>query len=475
MNNLHLDQQLIEIIDQKLEKIKNRLIVVGCGITSSHLGDERNLREYILASEVFKYIQRKGYNAIFYLADDSFDSLNDRQLRVAVKKDQKMIDKFSVYCGKPLHLIPDPYECHISYSSHYQNEILKRFHSLDIHPTLFDAYKAYNSGLYDFAKNTIFSKFDEINNFLKNKFPRYKMKKIFWPLCNNCKKIDGTDIVKISDNKITYHCSHCNISETKSVVNIKGKFGWKIDCAIKWNVLNTDFEPFYKAYLDLDVGSYYIAKSLSEKFFGGHYPMIIEYGQTFIEKDLSYNLLQSLPKELVRSLFLKHRRQDLKISQSKVIQVAKEYKIYPNLSYLDYVRSKLPYDLLNQKDFFKPHNELFLKGIEFSERILKINITPKIPTSDTVSVLEKETKQKIMNLFEWTVRIRTKNSISYEGFKKELLSYLTQSSIEKKELFPQIRSMFSHLLGVPLSRYLYYLPKSFFIECLSILDIDKNN
>lgn len=231
MNNINLDKQLIRIINQRLLRIKNRLIIVGCGITSSHLGDERNLREYILASEIFKYIQMKGYNAIFYLADDSFDPLNYRQLRVAVKKDQKMIDKFSIYCGKPLHLIPDPYGCHNSYSSHYQKEFLKRFYSLDIYPTLFDAYKAYNRGIYDLAKNTIFSKFDEIKNYLKDKFPRYKMKKVFWVLCDNCQKIDGTDIVKINKGKITYRCQHCNVSETQSVSKIKGKFSWKIDCA----------------------------------------------------------------------------------------------------------------------------------------------------------------------------------------------------------------------------------------------------
>lgn len=247
-----------------------------------------------------------------------------------------------------------------------------------------------------------------------------------------------------------------------------------IALAIKWNLLKTDFEPFYKAYLDPDMGSYYIAKSLSEKFLEGHHPMIIEYGQTFIEKDLSYNLLPSLPKELIRSLFLKHRRQDLKISRSKIIQIAKEFKFYHNISYFDYVKRELPYEILNQKNFFDSHNELFQKGIEFSEKILKINITPKIPTKDNLSLLENKTKLKIISLFKWTLKIRANGSISYEYFKEELTKYLIQLAIEKKELFPQIRSMFSNLSGTPLSRYLYYLPKSFFIECLSVLNTKCN-
>ena len=44
----HIDAELEEIINKRASESGKKILVVGTGITSSHLGDERNLREFLI-------------------------------------------------------------------------------------------------------------------------------------------------------------------------------------------------------------------------------------------------------------------------------------------------------------------------------------------------------------------------------------------------------------------------------------------
>ena len=44
-----------------------------------------------------RWLRRDGHTVIFFLIDDSLDPLNYRQLRVAVNKDEKLIERFKFY------------------------------------------------------------------------------------------------------------------------------------------------------------------------------------------------------------------------------------------------------------------------------------------------------------------------------------------------------------------------------------------
>lgn len=474
MNDLILDNEIKKIIDRKLSSLNNQFITIGTGIASSHLGDERNLREYILASEVNSYIQFKGYNTFFYLADDSLDPLNFRQLRVAVKKDARLINKYVSYCGIPISLIPDPYECHLSYSKHFQEEILKRFITVGVNPTLVDIASYYNNGQYDFAKEIIFSRFNELQQYLKKNFPYYNMRKIFYALCKNCTKIDQTNI-KVRKNKIHTSCESCNTSFSESFSAIKGKFSWKIDCAIKWNIFQTNFEPFNKAYLDPIVGSYIIAKEVSLKFFNGIYPQILEYGQILMKKELSYQILPSIPMELLRYIFLKDRKKDRHITKQKLIQMASDFKILDGKSYLQFVKSDIPslilsYNLLN--DGYN-QSDLLLRGLHFSEYILNRYPLPKVPDQYEVKNFKKQDLNKITDFFEWAMVERMHNNHNLEIFKKNMNIYLRNKKIRSSYLFPIIRALLHESPGVPISRNLYTLPPSFIANYIRILKTNE--
>ncbi|MBI5123604.1 hypothetical protein HZA75_07135 [Candidatus Roizmanbacteria bacterium] len=465
------DKELEEIISKRLTSLKQKIVVIGTGITSSHLGDERNIREFIIADSLVKKIREKDVNVLFYLFDDSYDPLNFRQLRVAVNKDEELIKKFEKYCGVPIRLIPDPYECHINYSSHFQNEILDRFHNLGIYPNIIDSYSSYESGLFNDAKEIVFKKRKEINVYLKKTFPKYTMKKLFYPICIKCLKMEGVDIKRIVKDRVTVLCSNCGHKFSDSVRNIRGKFSWKIDVAVKWNVFKVDFEPFSKAYLDPDVGSYFIAKKISEFFFDGYYPESINYGQIVMDKSLSYKALMSLPKDAFVSFFIKNRKKDMELSEKKFIQFAHDYKIDKNLSFYDYIMSLLPYDLFDRLQGKKSVNHKNVDyGIAFAAHFLGRELYPKLPTRELIMEVPNNILIKIKEIFLWVVS----NKIEYPDheinvFTQEFTNYLKENYVDKKLIFPTIRKLVSQEHTLPMSKIFFYAPLTYLSGCLLMI------
>jgi hypothetical protein len=469
-----VDKELEDIIARRINSLKKKLVVVGTGITSSHLGDERNIREFLIANDLVKKLRDRNFNVVFYLFDDSYDPLNFRQLRVAVNKDEKLIKKFENFCGTPISLIPDPFECHPNYSAHFQEEILKRFHSLDIYPNIIDIYSSYESGLYDYAKEIVFTKNKEIREFLKKNFPAYTMKKLFYPLCPECLKIDGTDIKRIVNGRVTFECSYCKYRGTDDWKNIRGKFSWKIDVAIKWNIFHVDFEPYSKAYLDPDMGSYFIAKKLSEKFFGGYVPESINYGQIIMDKSLSYRILPSFPQKVLNAFFVQNRKKDMELTEKKMIQFAHDYKIDEQLSFYDYALSKLPselFDVAQGKKLSYTHEKIYKNGLAFAKNFLNKQLFPQLPTAELLTGIDITTLSKIQKLFVWVNYYKLENpDIAYANFTKDFIDFLNKNNLRKGELFPLIRKLLSQEHALPMHRIFYYSSFSYLGGCLLIID-----
>jgi lysyl-tRNA synthetase class I len=460
-----LDEDLKEIIEERIKSNIPKIITVSCGLTSSHLGDERNLREFLLASEMINHIKTLGYNTNFYLFNDSSDGLTFAQLRVGVNKDEKLIKEFESECGKPIKLIKDPFECHDNYSDHFASEILERFHKLGIFPNIIDVWSLYESGMLDNAKEIIFSRYDEVKSFLNEKFPGYHMKNIYSPLCIYCGRIDSTEVKKIIGRKMTYYCNECKKIKTSNFLQIKGKFSWKIDTAVKWDLFQPDFEPYSVAYLDPNVGSYYIAKAISEKFFNGAYPEPINIGSINFDRTLSYQLLPSLPDQVFKILFLENRKKDITISEKKIISASKKFMITNEMSFFDYVRLKLPYDVVEYESTRLDHLSSF--GKMFSKRFLKQNLNPKLPDESQIKILLREDKEKIIKLVEWIILQKQKHTDqTHEDFLNGMNKALKRFRIKREIIFPIIRDLISMEHGIPLSRIFYFMPQSFLFQLL---------
>ena len=124
---------------------------VATGFTTALLGDERTLREFVVGDHIVQVLRAQGDPAVLYLINDSYDPLNERQLRIGVRKDPALIEKFRPFCGRPIAEIPDPFRCHASYSSHFACELTARLDALGIHPIVLDTYdEAVSAGQISF-------------------------------------------------------------------------------------------------------------------------------------------------------------------------------------------------------------------------------------------------------------------------------------------------------------------------------------
>jgi len=158
-------------------------ITVSTGATSAYLGDERNLREYLVADEAVKQLRSAGHVVHFLLFNDDLDALTFRQLRVAVKKDPLLIDEFEPFCGKPISDIRAPYGAPGSWSQYFQGELALRLHALDCHPTILNVSQMYAKGMYaPYIKQVLLHQ-DRILDYLAVNFAGYRPEKLFWPVC----------------------------------------------------------------------------------------------------------------------------------------------------------------------------------------------------------------------------------------------------------------------------------------------------
>lgn len=449
------------------------LLTIGTGITSSHLGDERNLREFILASETAEWLRAEGQNVLLLLIDDCLDPLNFRQLRVGVQKDAALMEAFEPYCGKPICDIPDPYGCHSSYALHFQSAFLRRLRQLEIFPSLINSALSYRRGLYTPYIRIVLEQQEEIHAFLRAEFGGYSLSHLFRVVCPGCGYMDATEIQASSLQEIAFQCARCGLQESRSPDQLRLKLNWKLDCAARWNIYRIDAEPFSKAYLDPRVGSYYVAAALSREFFGGKVAYPIHYGHVLMDRALSYRLLEMLPAGLFRRLFTQNRTTDIQINRENVIAAAQQYMMPEGVSYYDFVRQLLPLRCLeNPVERTPEETRLVAQATCFSREILGTMPRLPLPTLEILWEIEPSVREQCWRLLGMAVGMRSKGECGYEAFKHHLIQQVNALGEQRQAVTGGIRRLLGQEQGLPLSRLLYTAPLDFLHLLHSMLHLD---
>ena len=447
--------------------MKKTPLVIATGFTSAYLGDERSLREFVVGDHVTKNIQREGENAVLYLINDSYDPLNERQLRVAVNKEEKLIKQFKKYCGQPIAEIPDPFGCHASYAEHFVDALVQRLRGLDIHPVVIDTYKAYKTGHYDDYIKTTFENYDQIQTVLAEKFDSYSMKNLFRVQCPNCACLDATHINKVSGDQVVFNCEGCATTHTQQVEELNGKLSWKVDCAARWNLYGVDKEIFSKAHID-ELGSLAISSFISEQFFGGVAPEPIKYGAVNISQDMSYRLLEILPPQMFKKLFTEHITRDITLNRETVENYCRKYLIRPDMSYVDFINQELP--LLAIRDVnlgncvggtCTPCSDIDLRSlIEFGNRYSGFYYhkehSVSLADAEHIHNTDKATVKMAQNFILYSLSVR--DSETDEDKVKFLITRYLQQHKEKSRVYPYLRRVFGQQGGPVVSTLLATLP-----------------
>ncbi len=446
------------IYSQAVERFAGHPIVtIATGATCAYLGDERNLREYLVADEAAQHLRAAGHTVFTLLIDDSLDPLNIRQLRVAVDKDPEMIRRYEPWCGRPISSLPDPWGCHDSYAAHFEQSLLDRLHALDCHPTLISTASLYQSGAYAPYVRDILARHDEVLDFLRSRFPNYTPNKLFWVLCPDCGYIDETRIEAVAAPYLDYSCSRCARSRRIGIDEVQGKFSWKLDCALRWALFNVHAEPFSKAYLEPQAGSFVVAQALSERFFQGHTVLPLQYGTVKMDRQLSYKVLQSLPPAALRALLVERPTTDMTLSHDTIIAAASRHEVLPEMSFYDFVRQLLPIWLLTPQSLSTSQRALLSQGISFSTHFLDEPVCLHLPKRESLFNEEWSVLDSLSRIVSEVIALRQEKPEA-ELPRDIIKAVLSPLGGQKKAVYHRLRILTGHEHGLPVTRLLAVLP-----------------
>jgi lysyl-tRNA synthetase class I len=434
------------------------LITIATGATCAYLGDERNLREFLVADETARWLRRAGHTVVFFLIDDSLDPLNFRQLRVAVNKNEELIEKFQHWCGKPIAHLPDPWGCHESYAAHFEEELIDRLHRLDCHPTLVTTAQLYERGVYKPYVTLVLERHEEIMAFFAERFPTYKPDKLFWPICPHCRYIHETRVEAIANSIVEIYCSQCNKRSLVPIEEAEGKLNWKLDCAVRWTLFNIDAEPFNKKYLEPQTGTFPIAQAVCTEFFNGPDVVPLLYGTTDMNRDLSYKLFDSLPASVLRSMMTERPATDITLSREKIMTAVSRFGVLPGMSYLDFIKQLLPMWLLAPEKLTHSQRDLVANGIAFSQHFMDSDICLQMPRRSHFEGQPIPVIREVRNLLREVIRLRDEENPEWEDFQLQIKQIIETMGTHKGQALHRLRVLVGQEQGMPAGRFLFVLP-----------------
>ena len=450
--------------------------IVATGFTTAFLGDERTLREFVVGDHVVRAIRKLGGNGVLYLINDTYDPLDERQLRVGVDKDAALIRKFRPFCGRPISEIPDPYECHASYAEHFAVALTERLRRLDIHPLVVDSYRAYRSGHYAPFVAKIFEKYRDVQEAMTARFD-YAAQNLFRVQCPQCQCVDATSITTV-DDRVGYRCARCGLEATEPPAALRGKLNWKLDCAARWNLYRIDTEVFGKAHLAVQ-GTRNVSCFISREFFGGQVPEVVKYGELKISRELSGRLLEILPPTAVKRLLTDHLGRDLDVTLDYVAHFAEHFEVRRGTSYADFVRRELPRMALEVDrvdgvrnpgaELGLDHAALVAHGNAYSELYHKRRYGLRWPGALVLSDVDTPTVKAARDAVAYALALRQDRSLGASEVKARLKAYLTGMP-SSPALYPFLRRLFGQEHGPNITTLLAILPPEYLATVMVITE-----
>jgi hypothetical protein len=467
---------MTDLYSQAVERFADQdNFTIACGTTCAYLGDERNLREFLVADETARHLRRAGHTVISYLIDDSMDPLDFRQLRVAVNKDPELIERYQHWCGKPIGLLPDIWGCCESFAAHFEEELISRLHYLDCHPTLIRTGKVYERGVYAPYVRIVLERADEIMQFIHEHCGTYQPEKLFWALCPQCGYIDRTQIQGTTSDSVSCYCERCERTTAIGWDELRGKLNWKLDCAVRWAIFKIDAEVFSKAYLGSETSTHAIAQALSLAFFGGHDVMPLHYGEVKMESKFGQQLLDSLPRGALRQMLVEHPATDIKLTRDLVVTTASRFEVLTGLTYLDFVKQLLPVWLLTPDGLTREQRELVTHGIAFTRNFLKTEVRLNLPRRESLEGEYPEVLAALHTLVCQVVAVRRSGMTAWDDFHGQAMQLIEQLGSQKGAVLRRLRRIVGQEHGLPAARFLFLLPVDYLRLVEYVLELHLNS
>lgn len=190
------------------------------------------IRTMLHLEKIKSELIKKGFNV------SSMLRINDRY----VLKSKNYIDKSRFYFNTPLLYTPSPVS---KYSNFLEWGISEIFSSMEKFELKFDKIffvsEMYESKGFKDLVDIFYLKKDKVTKYLGG--GQNKIKPLFHPLCEKCKKIyyaETSLINQFMNGK--YICKYCGCESTYLIHENKGLISFKIETALTWKYINADID-----------------------------------------------------------------------------------------------------------------------------------------------------------------------------------------------------------------------------------------
>ena len=166
------------------------------------------------------------------------------------------------FLGQPVSRIPDPFgQCHPSFAAHMIALLGKFLEPVEVSYDLMRSSEMYAGGRFDDALKLILARHAEIIRIVTPTLREEN--RAGWspvmPLCSACGQINSTLVTAYHPERATveFSCERsfggaegCGFKGEQSVLGGNAKVQWKVDWALRWYVLNVDYELYGKDLID---------------------------------------------------------------------------------------------------------------------------------------------------------------------------------------------------------------------------------
>jgi len=250
---------------------EGKRVTVSSGVSPSgrvHLG---NMREFLTVHFVADELARRGVAVRHLHVWDDYDRF--RKVPAGVPA------SWVEHIGRPYTAVPDPWECHPSWSDHYKEPVVRALHELGVDMEEISQTERYRSGVYRDEVLRAVRRRGDIDAVLARHRTRRSEPDIgtdehsaqeaaamadsvanddegedaaagvgyfpFKPYCRDCGR-DTTTVTAYDDETtdLAYTCSVCDYhGSTNLATQDEGKLVWKADWPMRWAFEHVDFEP----------------------------------------------------------------------------------------------------------------------------------------------------------------------------------------------------------------------------------------
>jgi len=333
-------------IVRDLEAREDEKIVFSTAKTPSgpiHVGVGREL---VYCGVLEKLLKERGRKTEFLFFVDDFDSL--KSFPPNIPKDFMVHKEF---IGRPMYMVPCPYNHCESWGMHYAQELIKTFPDFGLYPKVIWSHELYQTSEMKNIIRLSLNRVEDLRKILievmgptlqKERFEQFKKEMENWypclVLCEKCGRLKTTKVLgwEPPTDTVLYKCDACGNQGEVKLQSWPVKLRWRIDWPAKWAIFKVSCEPAGKDHC-VKGGAYDTGEEIVRRVFGWKGPYRIPYEWVLLgekamktHKGISFTFTEWLavaPPEVYRYLVLREDpRKHINFMPERLLQLIDEFE-----------------------------------------------------------------------------------------------------------------------------------------------------